>query len=213
MMSDQWMIKARQYGNCNCAFGCPCQFNAPSTHGFCQAMAGIVIDEGHYNDVDLSGVCFAGIYKWPGEIVEGNGEAQLFISDEATPEQRDAIIKIATGETTDPGTTHFSVFASTLSTFHPIIDAPMEISIDIDARKGLIKIDNIAESKGSSLISPFDGSEVRAGIALPDGFEYTFAETGMGTTSAKTDDIELNLSESFGYFCVLHMNQHGVIRS
>ena len=90
-MTDQWTIKARQYGNCNCAFGCPCQFSAPSTYGKCEAIAGIIIDKGSYNGVDLSGVSFAGIYKWPGEIAEGNGEAQLFISDKATPEQRDAV--------------------------------------------------------------------------------------------------------------------------
>jgi len=207
------MIKAREYANCNCAFGCPCQFSAPSTHGFCEAIAGIMIDEGHYNDVDLAGVCFAGIYKWPGEIVAGDGEAQLFISDSVSSEQRDAVMKIATGETTDPGTTHFSVFASTLSTFHPVVDAAIEMSIDVDARKGLIRIAGIAESKGSSLINPFDGSETRAVIHLPDGFEYTYAETGMGTTKAKSDHIELTLSETYGQFCVLHMNQHGVIRS
>lgn len=211
-MSDQWMIKAREYANCNCDFGCPCQFSAPSTHGFCEAIAGIIIDEGSYNDVDLAGVCFAGVYKWPGEIAAGNGEAQLFISEKATPEQRDAIIKIATGETTDPGSTHFSVFASTLSTFHPIIDAPVEIDIDVDARKGLIKIAELAESTGSSLVDPFSGNETRAGIHLPEGFEYTYAETGKGSTQVKTGDIELSLSETYGQFCKLHMNQHGVIR-
>lgn len=211
-MSDHWMIKGREFSNCNCAFGCPCQFGAPSTHGFCEAIANIMIDEGNYNDVDLSGLCFLGIYKWPGEIAAGNGEAQLIICDTASPEQRDAIIKIATGETTEPGTTHFSVFASTLSTFHPVLYAPIEMSIDIDARKGSSKIEGIVESKGSSLIDPFSGEETRALIHLPNGFEYTFAETGMGTTTAKSDDIELNLSESYGQFNTLHMNQNGVIR-
>ena len=162
--------------------------------------------------MDLAGVSFAGIYKWPGEIVEGIGEAQLFISDTATPAQRDAIIKIATGETTEPGATHFSVFASTLSTFHPIIDAPLDIVIDVDARKSNLKIDDRVESEGSSLINPFSGEETRAGIHLPGGFEYTYAETGMGTTKAKTDDIELNLDGSYSHFCQLHMNQSGVIR-
>lgn len=211
-MSGQWMIKAREFANCNCNFGCPCQFNAPSTFGLCEAIAGIIIDEGHYNDTDLAGVQFAGIYKWPSEIVEGNGEAQLIISDSATPEQRDAIIKIATGETTDPGTTHFSVFASTLSTFHPIIDAPVEIAIDMDSRNCAINIDGLVESAGSSLIDPFSGEETRAGIHLPGGFEYTYAENCKGSTTAKTDDIELSLSESYGHICNLHMNQHGVIR-
>jgi len=211
-MSDQWTIKAREYANCNCDFGCPCQFGSPSTHGSCEAIGGVIIDEGRYNDVDLSGACFTVIWKWPGEIAEGNGEAQVFISDKVTPEQRDAIIKIATGETTEPGATHFAVYASTVSTFHPVMDVPMEVKIDMDTRKGTIKIPGILESTGSSLINPFTGEETRAGIYLPGGFEFTLCEVAVGSTKAKSDDIELMLSESHGFFCMLNMNQSGVIR-
>ncbi len=32
-----WEIKVRTFGNCNCSYGCPCQFNALPTHGNCQA--------------------------------------------------------------------------------------------------------------------------------------------------------------------------------
>ena len=46
-MSDvKWMIKAREFVNCNCAYGCPCQFNALPTHGNCEAVAGMQIDQG-----------------------------------------------------------------------------------------------------------------------------------------------------------------------
>ncbi len=31
-MSDKWMINGMEFGNCNCAWGCPCQFSAPTTH-------------------------------------------------------------------------------------------------------------------------------------------------------------------------------------
>lgn len=212
-MPDQWMIKAREYTSCSCNYGCPCQFNAPSTHGYCEAIAGIIIDEGHYNDVDLSGISFAGIYKWPGEIAEGNGEAQLYLPDNLTPAQKDAIIKIVTGETTDPGATHFAVFASTLSTFHPILEMSIKITIDVDGRKGHIQVGDTIESTGSPLVDPFSGKEMRAVIHLPEGFEYTYAETARGTTRARTDDIELNLTDTYGHFCVLHMNEHGVIRA
>ena len=33
---------------CNCAWGCPCQFNALPTHGRCEAMVAVRIREGHY---------------------------------------------------------------------------------------------------------------------------------------------------------------------
>ncbi len=36
-MSDQWEFKSETYDNCNCAVNCGCQFNLPSTHGYCQS--------------------------------------------------------------------------------------------------------------------------------------------------------------------------------
>ena len=32
-MSDRWMLRGTQFANCNCDWGCPCQFNSPTTHG------------------------------------------------------------------------------------------------------------------------------------------------------------------------------------
>ena len=37
-MADQWMVRGVEYGNCNCAYGCPCQFNSPTTNGNCEAV-------------------------------------------------------------------------------------------------------------------------------------------------------------------------------
>ena len=34
----EWTMQGTEFGNCNCATGCPCQFNALPTHGFCRAM-------------------------------------------------------------------------------------------------------------------------------------------------------------------------------
>jgi len=57
-----WEIKAREFGNCNCSYGCPCQFNDLPTHGNCEASVGFQIDEGHHGDVKLDGVRMAGIF-------------------------------------------------------------------------------------------------------------------------------------------------------
>ena len=53
--------------------------------------------------------------------------------------------------------------------------------------------------------------EFRAGISLPNGFEYTYAEMGSGTTSARAG-LAFELKDSYGQFHELHMNQDGVIR-
>ena len=35
-----WEIHAIQVTNCNCDYGCPCQFNALPTYGTCEAAEG-----------------------------------------------------------------------------------------------------------------------------------------------------------------------------
>jgi hypothetical protein len=52
-MADQWLFKSETYDNCNCAVNCGCQFNLPTTHGYCQsAFVGNII-EGHFNDLAI----------------------------------------------------------------------------------------------------------------------------------------------------------------
>ena len=47
-MSIDWHIKGRQFGNCNCNYGCPCQFNAPPTDNYCHGIGAFLIDEGFF---------------------------------------------------------------------------------------------------------------------------------------------------------------------
>jgi hypothetical protein len=210
-MNDQWMIRGSEFSNCNCAFGCPCQFNSPSTNGYCEAIGSALIEEGNFNDISLDGLCFVMLLKWPGEVAEGNGQQQLIIDEGANPEQREALRKIAHGESTAPGATHFYVYNSTMSKVHDTLYAPIEISIDVEARHAHTKIEGLVESTGTPLVDPFSGEESRARIHLPNGFEYTYAEMGAGTSKI-TADIELDLNNSYGQFNILHMNQDGVIR-
>lgn len=210
-MRDTWMIHAKEFSNCNCAYGCPCQFNAPATHGFCEAIGSIVIEKGHFNDTKLDGLKFVGIFKWPGQIADGNGRSQFIIDERADKAQREAIRKIAHGESTAPGATHFYVFNSTVSECLETLYAPITMDIDIEARRAHTRVEGLVESRGEPLINPFSGQEDRKGIHLPGGFEYTYAEVGSGNTRV-TAGLQLGFSNSYGQFCYLNMNQDGVIR-
>ena len=210
-MAESWEIRGVEYGNCNCDYGCPCQFNSPSTHGSCEAVVSGYIEEGHFNDVRLDGLNWVLLVQWPGEIAEGNGRQQVIIDERANDAQREGLGKILLGEATAPGATHFFVYNSTMSEVLDTLYAPIELEIDVDGRKAQLKVPGMVESTGSPIISPITGDEHRARINLPNGFEYTIAEMGSGS-SKTTAGIELNLSNSYGQFNVLHMNQDGVIR-
>lgn len=210
-MSDQWMIRGSQYGNCNCDWGCPCQFGAPTTHGHCEAMVSGHIDEGRFGDIRLDDLSFVLLLQWPGEIAEGNGRQQAIIDDRADTDQREAIRKIIHGESTVPGATHFFVYNSTMSEVLDPLYAPIDLSIDIDARRGRVRIPGLVESDGNPIIDPNSGEPSRSRIHLPNGFEYTFAE--MGNASSKiTAGVQIELRDSYGQFNELHMTQDGVVR-
>jgi hypothetical protein len=54
----EWVVQATEFANCNCAYGC--QFNALPDKGFCEAVAGYQITQGHFGDVQLDGLRAAG---------------------------------------------------------------------------------------------------------------------------------------------------------
>ncbi len=121
MADTKWAIRALEFTNCNCTYGCPCQFNGLPSHGFCKAVTGFEIKTGHHGDTKLDGLKVAAIFSWPGPIHLGRGEAAVVIDKRASEAQRSALLRILTGQDTDPGATIFNVFASTLEKLHPPI--------------------------------------------------------------------------------------------
>ena len=89
-----WYVEGVEFSTCNCAYGCPCQFEADPTYGDCHGVEALHIDKGHFGDVDLSGLRIAMFYAWPGPVYEGKGELQAIIDENATAEQREALEKV-----------------------------------------------------------------------------------------------------------------------
>jgi len=206
-----WEIKATEFVNCNCSYGCPCQFNALPTYGHCEAAGAFSIKEGHYGDVKLDGLALGGIFQWPGAIHEGRGKCQPFVDERADARQREALLKIMSGQDTAPMATIFAVFASTMEKVYDPIFAPIKFDVDVEARKGRVVVPGLLEVEGEPIKNPVTGAEHRARIDMPDGFEYEIAEIGSGTTKSQ-GNIQLDLKATYGQFAHLHLNNHGVVR-
>jgi hypothetical protein len=211
MADAKWTIKGKEFINCNCAYGCPCQFNALPTHGFCEAVGGFQIDQGVHGETRLDNLRFVGIFHWPGPIHEGKGEAAVVIDERATPKQREALLRIISGQDTEPGATVFQVFSTTLQKVHEPIFAPIEFDVDVDRRKARLVVPGITEGRGEPIVNPVTGKEHRARIDLPEGFEYSIAEVGRGWTTA-TGPIKIQLNDTYGQFANVHLSQSGIVR-
>jgi hypothetical protein len=207
----KWTIQGKEFVNCNCSYGCPCQFNGLPTHGYCEAVGGFQVDKGFHGDTPLDGLKFAGIFRWPGPIHEGKGEAAVVIDERATPKQREALLRIISGQDTEPGATVFQVFATTLEKVHEPIFAPIDFEVDVDQRRAKLVIQGVTEGRGEPILNPITGKEHRVRINLEDGFEYITAEIGRGWTQSSTP-IRLQLSDSYGQFAHIHLSQNGIVR-
>lgn len=207
----EWEIKGREFVNCNCDYGCPCQFNALPTYGNCQGVGAYVIDQGHFGDVRLDGLRAAAIFQWPGPIHEGNGTFQAVIDERATEAQREALRKILYGEETEPGTTVWNVFMTTVSSVLEPVYKAIQFEVDVDARQAKLFVPGLIESTGEPIRNPVTGAEHRARIDLPAGFEYTVAEIGSGTSTI-SERIPMSLNDSYGQFAHIHLSTHGVVR-
>jgi hypothetical protein len=206
-----WEIKGRELVNCTCEYGCNCQFNALPDKGHCHAVAGIQIDQGHYGSTSLDGLRIAAIFKWPGPIHEGNGEAIAFVDENADAAQREALLKIMTGQDTAPFATMFAVYASTVTTMHNPVFTPIYLELDVDGRRGRVMVKGYIDTVGEPIRNKVTGAESRAQIVLPEGFEYAVAEIGSGT-SKTTGPVQVNMANTYGQFARLHLNNNGVVR-
>jgi hypothetical protein len=207
-----WEIKGRELVNCTCEYGCNCQFNALPDKGHCHAVAGIQIDQGHHGETTLDGLRIAAIFQWPGPIHEGNGKAIAFVDENADQKQRDALLKIMTGQDTAPFATMFAVYAATVTEMHDPVFTKIDLELDIDGRRGRIFVQDYIDTIGEPIRSKATGAESRAQIVLPEGFEYTVAE--IGSASSKTQGpVEVEMKDTYGQFARLHLNNNGVVRA
>lgn len=211
MAHIEWYVEGVQFGNCNCNYGCPCQFEDLPTHGNCRASGVMRVDKGHFGDVRLDGLCVATTYAWPGPVFEGKGEMQIIVDERADPRQRDALERIVKGEETDEATTHWWVFRAMCSTVHNTMVKPIQFDVDIDARTARVLIPGVLEASGRPIRSPVTGADHRVRIDIPNGIEFTLAEIGSASTKTSGGAIPFDLNDTYGQFSKLRQNGHGVV--
>lgn len=208
MTYKEWHIRGPSVLNCNCDWGCPCQFNALPTRGDCRGMLAMEIEVGHFEDVSLSGLRFAVLVAWPKAIHEGNGEALPIIDRRATEAQREALLTIVGGAETEPGATVFNVFAATFDKVHDPMFSDIEFEADRERRTARVRIEGLFDTRIEPIRNPVTGDEHRARVILPEGFEYREAEYASGDTNA-VGPIPLDWTGRHAHLATLDLSTHG----
>ena len=207
-----WYIEGTQFGNCNCSYGCPCQFEAESTYDDCIGFEVVHIEKGHFGDVDLGGLNVAMLTGTAEPVHEGKSSLQVVIDELADSQQRKSLKQILHGKDTEDAATHWWVYCMLADIIHPALYKPIEFNIDIEARTAAVKIPGVLESTGRPIIAAHSGKEHRVAIRIANGIEFEIAE--MGSASSKTGSesaIRLDIEDRFGQFNRIRLSGSGVI--
>ena len=208
MAGTDWRLSGEWIKNCNCAFGCPCDFNARPTHGACRGLVGMHVTDGHFGDISLDGVKFAAVVEFPGPLHEGNGTLQVIIDDRTTPAQREALFGILSGQNSAEGTI-FHSFSLIVSTMLDPIFAPIHFEFDLPGRRAKISIPGVLETENEPIKNPVTGAPHRIQVVMPEGFEHHSAEVCRSHIRS-TGGIKFDVSQGHGSLATVTQTPQGV---
>lgn len=210
MPLTEWFMQGTEFGNCNCSWGCPCQFNALPTHGNCRAHSFFQIEKGRFGETSLDGVRWGILAAWPGPIHEGRGVLQLVVDERADAGQRAAIEAIAQGRETEAGKLITQVFTAVIEQYLPTLIKRIDLTIDVERRTAKVTVPGLIESTGEPIRNPVTGEEHRVSVSIPNGFEFAAAEFASGKTHA-AGPIPLDFDNTHVHLAHIHWSTHGVV--
>lgn len=186
-----WNLKGTVLIACNCDYGCPCNFNALPTTGFCEGEWTWHIREGLFDGVKLDGVNFSLVVKWPGPIHHGNGVGMLLLDDRTNAAQEQAISTLVSGKVGGP----WGILAWTWPTLHGPTRVAYEVTLD--GIRSRVKAADKLVLESTTIKNPVNGAEVHPGIVLPEGLVVKQADLGCSTTFRVSGALTLDHSGKY----------------
>ena len=168
----RWEMRLDYVETCNCNYGCPCNFSGYPTDGFCEALVAYHIRDGRFGKVKLDNLDVVYAAAWPKAIHQGGGTLRLYFSQDASAEQRDALLRIFSGQAKGSGP--FELFAGTMATIEEPVGAPIEVRID--GRRSAFRIPNVCDVALAPHVNPVSGAVQDVRLNLPKGFIFRNAQ-------------------------------------
>lgn len=202
--SHNWRYKAELITACSCDWGCPCNFNARPTHGYCNGAYALNVRNGNFDRTDLKGAKFVWAASWPGAIHEGRGICKVLIDSEASAKQKAAVEEIVKGE---HGGLPWSIFMNTIDQWLPVSYVPFEWKYD--GANSWYRAGTEAQASLTPYRNPVSGVEASAQILLPDGIvTKEINVTATKTFSVFSKGLKYAEPGHYGFYAVTeHTNK------
>lgn len=201
-MPAKWNYQAELIAACICDWGCPCNFNAKPTQGYCEGMYAGHITAGVCGETRLDGVKWALAAKWPGAIHEGGGVCKIWIDQTASEPQRRAMEEILKGQ---HGGKPWGILAATIDQWLTTTYVPFEWTYD--EHLSYCKAGNEVQVVLDAMRNPVTGAETHASVVLPDGLVTKQLEaTSTKVLSIFSKELKIIAPGKYGFYCTV---EHG----
>ncbi|MEO8740574.1 MAG: DUF1326 domain-containing protein [Casimicrobiaceae bacterium] len=129
-------LEGRLLEVCNCKVLCPCWIGEDPDFGTCDTIVAWRFDKGMIDGVDVSDRTIAVIAHVPGNILQGNWRAAVYLDERVTPQQEEAILKVYTGQLGGPVADLVKLIGEVVSV------EKVPITFTVQGGRGTIKLGN-----------------------------------------------------------------------
>ena len=192
-----WKLEGDYFEGCNCDIVCPCIFLGDPDEGDCHVTCAWHIQKGNYENITLDNLSAVAMFNTPGNMVTGpKWKAALYIDDNASSEQADALTKIYSGQAGG----FFAAAANFIGEMLGVKSVPIEFGIDGKRRWLNIKnsveleiegVKGIDPNKESCIVNPAFSAVPGSDLVVARSSKYNYNDHGL----------QWNNSGKNGFYC------------
>jgi hypothetical protein len=192
-----WKLEGDYFEGCNCDIVCPCIFLGDPDEGDCHVTCAWHIQKGNYENITLDNLSAVVMFNTPGNMVTGpKWKAALYIDDNASSEQADALTKIYSGQAGG----FFAAAANFIGEMLGVKSVPIEFGIDGKRRWLNIKnsveleiegVKGIDPNKESCIVNPAFSAVPGSDLVVARSSKYNYNDHGL----------QWNNSGKNGFYC------------
>ncbi|MEW6158227.1 MAG: DUF1326 domain-containing protein [Verrucomicrobiota bacterium] len=196
----QWSIEADYLQACNCDYGCPCEFEAPPTLGFCEGAGVWKIIRGNFGQVTLDGLAFGFAIHFPEAMHKGHGTAAFFFDERANAAQREALFQIASGQA---GGMPFEILVTLFTHLLPPYYVP--IDFQLDGKNSRARVGDLIRLGMEPIKNPVTKTPEDIRVEHGTGFIFKSAEVVSALEcESRVPDLKFNWPNKAGFVSRVH---------
>lgn len=97
-----YLVEGQLLEVCTCNVLCPCWVGEDPDLDYCDGLLGWHVDKGEVEGVDVAGRTLVMLCHIPGNILKGDWKVRVYVDEDATEEQKNALLNVWSGKLGGP---------------------------------------------------------------------------------------------------------------